>query len=112
MGRAKKSPPPESGMRQFPRRCMSADRLTTEAFGGARSVSERIDAVVAAEWTRRLTMPHVVHLVERTSGLASVFGPFGDPLAASVFADRFLADLADVLPSGFVVTVIPLDPPE
>ena len=112
MGRAKKSSPPELEMRQFSRWCMSADRLTTEASGGAKSVSERVDAVVAAEWTRRLTMPHVVHLVERTSGLASVFGPFGDPLAASVFADRFLADLADVLPSGFVVTVIPLDPPE
>lgn len=114
MGRAKMSPPPResSAMRQVSRWRLSADRPTTEASGGARSLSERIDAVVAAEWTRRLTMPHVVHLVERTSGLASVFGPFGDPLAASVFADRFLADLADVLPSGFVVTVIPLEPPE
>jgi hypothetical protein len=99
-------------MRQVSRWRLSADRLTTEASGDARSVSERIDAVLAAESAKRLTMPHIVHLAERASGLASVFGPFGDPVAASSFADRFVADLAEALPSGFVVTVIPLEPPE
>jgi len=57
-------------------------------------------------------MPHVVHLVDRATGLASAFGPFGDPLAASMFADLFVSDLVDVVPAGFVVTVVPLEPPE
>lgn len=111
MGRVKKSAP-DSEMRQFLRWRTSADRLTIEVSGDAGSVSERVDAVVAAESARRLAMPHVVYLVERTSGLASVFGPFGDPVAASAFAVRLLEDLDDALPSGFVVTVIPLEPPE
>lgn len=104
MRRAKKFPHPDFEMWQAPRACTSS--------GGLASVPDLVDAVVAADEARRLSMPHVVHLVDRASGLPSVFGPFGDPLAASVFADRFVADLADEVPSGFVVTVAPLEPPE
>lgn len=111
MGRARK-PPPESRMRQLPRWCMSADRLRTEESWSAMSDSERVDALVATAWAKRLALPHVVHLVERATGDASVFGPFADPLRASVFADRLLTDLTDAVPSEFIATVIPLEPPE
>ncbi len=74
------------------------------------SVAARVDAMMAACEACRLELPHVVHVVDRSSGLASVFGPFGGPLAASVFADRFASDLAGVMPSGLAITVIPLEP--
>lgn len=109
MGRAKKFNP-DFKMREPAR--VSPDRLSWALSGGIASVSDRVDAVVAAAEATRLCMPHVVHLVDRATGLASVFGPFGDPLAASVFADRFVRDLVDVVPSGFVVAVVPLEPAE
>lgn len=111
MGRAKKSPP-DFEMWQSSRVCNSSDGLSQALSGGLTSVSDRVDAVVAADGARRLSMPHVVHLVDRATGLASAFGPFGDPLAASMFADLFVSDLVDVVPAGFVVTVVPLEPPE
>lgn len=112
MRRAKKHPPNdfETWQRRAGARPLMGRGLALS--GGLRSVSDRVDAVVAADGARRLSMPHVVHLVDRATGLASVFGPFGGPLAASVFTDRFVADLVEVLPSGFVVTVAPLEPPE
>lgn len=76
------------------------------------SVAARVDAVVAACEAKRLELTHVVHVVDQSSGLASVFGPFGSPLAASVFADRFVSDVATAMPSGLVITVIPLEPAE
>lgn len=84
----------------------------TEVCPELTSIPDRVDALLASDAVRRLVMPHVVHLVDRSSGLASVHGPFADPVAASVFADRFVAELIDVLPSGFVVTVVPLEAPE
>lgn len=112
MRRAKKFPHPDFEMWQAPRACASSEGLTEAPSAGFLSVPDLVDAIVAADEARRLSLPHVVHLVDRASGLPSVFGPFGDPLAASVFADRFVADLADEVPSGFVVTVAPLEPPE
>jgi hypothetical protein len=111
MGRAEKLPPrfrADGGLRVFP----LSGGLSRTPTGAVASVSDRLDAVMAAAEAKRLAMPHVVHVLDRATGLASVFGPFDDPLAASVFADRFVSDLKDVVPLGFVVTVSSLEPAE
>lgn len=81
------------------------------AFGAAVT-----DESVMASWSgderRRLDLEHVAVVFERASGLVSVFGPFVGPVDASVFADRYALEIAEVAVGGMSVVVTPLDPGE
>lgn len=72
------------------------------------------DESVTAAWSgderRRLDLEHVAVVFERASGLVSVFGPFVGPVEASVFADRYALEIAEVAVGGTSVVVTPLDP--
>lgn len=109
-GKGTKIPPPPD----FPVREMTS---TAEPGGVAVNLGRRtsvvdwVDAAVVADGMHRLSLPHVVHLLDRSTGLASVFGPFDDALDAFGFADELVAALADATPSGFTAAVIALEPP-
>lgn len=105
-----KNPPPEFRDDGQPGLGAMQRDVKRQSVLSVSSVAAQVDAVMAACEAKRMELPHVVHVVDRSSGLASVFGPFGGPLAASVFADRFVSDLAGVMPSGLAITVIPLEP--
>ena len=74
------------------------------------------DESVTAAWSgderRRLDLEHVAVVFERASGLVSVFGPFVGPVQASVFADRYALEIAEMAVGGTSVFVAPLDPGE
>jgi hypothetical protein len=74
------------------------------------------DESVVAAWSgderRRLDLEHVAVVFERASGLVSVFGPFLGPVEASVFADRYALEIAEMAVGGISVFVAPLDPSE
>jgi len=111
MGWAKNPPPEFQDDGQPGLGAMQRD-LKWQSVPSVSSVAARVDAVMAACEAKRLDLPHVVHVVDQSNGLASVFGPFGGPLAASVFADRLRSDLIGVMPLGLATTVIPLEPAE
>ncbi len=104
-----KNPPPE--WRNDPDLWLGPvpDWLSRAAGRSVALVTDRINAVLAACEAERLEMPHVVHVLDASTGLESVFGPFDHPLAAAVFADRFVSDLADLAQTALVTTVIPLE---
>lgn len=107
-----KNPPPEFRDDGQPGLGAMQRELKRQPVVSVLSVASRVDAVVAACEATRLELPHVVHVVDQSNGLASVFGPFGGPLDASVFADRLRSDLIGVMPLGLATTVIPLEPAE
>lgn len=83
----------------------------TSMFGTLSSMLDWVDASIVADEMQRLSLPHVVHILDRSNRLAGVFGPFDDAIGASEFAEQFIAALVDATPSGFVAAVIALEPP-
>lgn len=79
---------------------------------GAAVTDESVMASWSGDERRRLDLEHVAVVFERASGLVSVFGPFVGPVDASVFADRYALEIAEVAVGGMSVVVAPLDPGE
>lgn len=59
----------------------------------------------------RLDLPHVVYVYDRLLGEHSVIGPFGDPVAACRYAERFRSEvlLPDADQDLLQIVVVPLD---
>jgi hypothetical protein len=111
MGRARKSPPaPDFPVREMTATAEPGNVAVT--LGGRMSVLDWVDVAVVADGMQRLSLPHVVHLLDHSSGLASVFGPFEDPVDALGFADQLISALTDATPAGFAATVLALEPPD
>lgn len=73
---------------------------------------DRVDLALIADEARRMSLPHVVNLFDRSNGLSNVFGPFDTWVDALRFADELIESLAEASPAGFEATVIPLEAPE
>jgi len=72
---------------------------------------ERLVAETASDSERRLSLPHVVFVHDPYLDLASVFGPFEDPLAAASFAERYVAELVyGTYRQPVSATVVALEP--
>lgn len=79
---------------------------------GTMSGIDRVDLALIADEARRMSLPHVVNLFDRSNGLSNVFGPFDTGVDALRFADELIESLAEASPAGFEATVIPLEAPE
>lgn len=91
---------------------VSVSAADVRPVSGVGVTDESVTAAWSGDERRRLDLEHVAVVFERASGLVSVFGPFVGPVEASVFADRYSLEIADVVVDGTRVVVTPLDPGE
>ena len=75
-------------------------------------IETSLTALLSADERWRLNLLHVVVPYERSCSQVSVFGPFGGPVEASAFADRYTSEIADLVADATDVVVAPLDPGE
>ena len=54
-------------------------------------------------------MPHAVVVFDVLMEQTSVIGPFAEPLAALVFAERYVHDVVGA-PGDLIVTIVALEP--
>ena len=57
-----------------------------------RDVIDKVDAALAKDCVFALDLPHIVHVYDHVLGVATAVGPFHDPVTASAFAERYLAE--------------------
>lgn len=72
-------------------------------------IVDSVDASIASGEVDRLDLEHVVCVYDILTGLPSVFGPFTDPISASMFASRFVSDVGCDFEWALHVRVVPLD---
>jgi hypothetical protein len=73
-------------------------------------LTDLVDTALAQTECERLSLPHVVCVFDRLTGLPSVFGPFSDPISASVAAADYVRDVGCDYSGALDVRVVPLDP--
>ncbi len=66
-----------------------------------------MDAIASDEFDP-LTMPHVIVVVDLLCEQTTVLGPFAEPLAALVFAERYVDEVGGA-PGDLIVTVVALE---
>lgn len=66
-----------------------------------------MDAIASDEFDQ-LTMPHVLVVFDLLCEQISVLGPFAEPLAALVFAERYVHEVGGA-PGDLIVTVVALE---
>ncbi len=86
----------------------------THGVGGPKwttKVTDMIDAAIAQDEVRSLDLPHVIHIVDDLLGTPTVLGLFPDPITASIFAERYLDEVARGSDDkvGLHAAVIPLE---
>jgi len=72
-------------------------------------LTDLVDTAIAATESERLDLPHVVCVFDVLTGLPTVFGPFADPISASVYASRYVNDVGCDYAWALHVRVVPLD---
>lgn len=70
---------------------------------------DSVDVSIASGEVERLDLEHVVCVFDVLAGLPSVFGPFADPISASMFASRFVSEVGYDYAWALHVRVVPLD---
>ena len=72
-------------------------------------LTDLVDTAIAHSESERLDLPHVVCVFDVLTGLPTVFGPFADPISASVYACRYVSDVGCDYAMALHVRVVPLD---
>lgn len=109
----RKRPPPRNARRRVGVAAIASfPGAVVRPVRGVGMTPESLTAAWSADERRRLDLAHVAVVLERSSGLVNVFGPFAGPVEASAFADRYTFEIADVVAGGTDVLVVPLDPDE
>ena len=75
-------------------------------------MSDRVNAVVSAYEAKRLEMPHIRHVLDSSPGLTGLSDPFDHLLAAAVFTDSVVLDLANLTQGALLTSAIPREPGE
>jgi hypothetical protein len=70
---------------------------------------ESLPGAIASEETGELAMPHALLVFDVLLEQTSVIGPFAEPLAALVFAERYIHEVGGA-PGDLIVTVAALEP--
>ena len=70
---------------------------------------ESLPGAIASEEIDELAMPHAVVVFDVLMEQTSVIGPFAEPLAALVFAERYVHDVVGA-PGDLIVTIVALEP--
>lgn len=70
---------------------------------------EPLPGAIASEEIDELAMPHALVVFDVLLERTSVIGPFAQPLAALVFAERYIHEVGGA-PGDLIVTIAALEP--